>query len=357
MKVAVIHPHYRRGGVTRVVENAAPDEDSRLPWHVADQPLLSIGAAYGGHLGVTTTSGPGVALKGETLGLAVSLELPLVVVDIQRGGPSTGLPTKPEQSDLLFAMYGRHGESSLPIVAAASASDAYETAIEAARIALKYMTPVILLSDNSVATGSEPWRLPERGSLPDLAVSFATQPNSPDGTFLPYLRDAETFARQWAVPGTKGLEHRLGGLEKEEVTGNVSYDPANHQLMTDTRAWKVKNIASDIPPLAVDREDGATVLVLGWGSTKPVNTAAVRRIRGAGHKVDVAHLRHLNPFPANMEEVLRSYDKVLIPELNMGQLLRLIRAEFLIDAVGLNKVEAKPFKVSEVEAKIMELLS
>ncbi len=317
----------------------------------------TIGAAFGGHLAVTGTSGPGLALKSEALSLAMMAELPLVIVNVQRGGPSTGLPTKPEQSDLLFAMYGRHGESPVPIVAASSAYDAYETAIEAARIALKYMTPVILLSDNTVATGSEPWRLPERGSLPDLSVKFATKPNAPDGSFLPYLRDSETFARQWAVPGTPGLEHRLGGLEKEEVSGNVSYDPDNHQLMTDTRAWKIKHIAEDITPLEVDGDGDSPLLVLGWGSTRPVNLAAVRRVRAEGHKVDLAHLRHLNPFPANLEEVLKAYEKVLIPELNMGQLVRLIRAEYLVDAIGLNKVAAKPFKVSEVQNKILELLS
>ncbi len=316
----------------------------------------TIGAAFGGHLAVTGTSGPGLALKSEALSLAMMTELPLVVVNVQRGGPSTGLPTKPEQSDLLFAMYGRHGESPLPIVAASSPSDAYDSAIEAVRIALKYMTPVLLLSDNNVATGSEPWKLPERDSLPDLSVTFATQPNGPDGKFLPYLRDPITFARQWAVPGTPGLEHRIGGLEKEEVSGNVSYNPDNHQLMTDTRAWKIANIANDIAPVEVEDPDGAKVLVLGWGSTLPVITAAVRRVRGAGKSVANAHLHHLNPFPANLGDVLRSYDEVLIPELNSGQLVRLIRAEYLVDAVGLNKVSALPFKVSEIENRIMEMV-
>jgi len=316
----------------------------------------SVGAAFGGHLAVTGTSGPGLALKSEALSLAMMIELPLIVINVQRGGPSTGLPTKPEQSDLLFAMYGRHGESPLPIVAASSPSDAYEASVEAVRIALKYMTPVILLSDNSVATGSEPWRLPERDSLPDFKVTFATKPNSPDGEFMPYVRDPLTFARQWAVPGTPGLEHRIGGLEKEEVSGNVSYNPANHQLMTDTRAWKVANIANDIPPVAVDDPDGASTLVIGWGSTLPVIKAAVRRVRNSGKPIAHAHLRHLNPFPANLGEVLRSYDKVLIPELNSGQLVRLIRAEYLVDAVGLNKVSALPFKVTEIETKLLEMI-
>lgn len=316
----------------------------------------TIGAAFGGHLAVTGTSGPGLALKSEALSLAFMAELPLVVVNVQRGGPSTGLPTKPEQSDLLFALYGRHGESPLPVVACASPSDAYATAIEACRIALKYMTPVILLSDNNVATGSEPWKLPERNSLPEFDVHYTTEPNSPDGKFLPYVRDPHTFARQWAVPGTPGLEHRIGGLEKAEVTGNVSYDPDNHQLMTDTRAWKVANIANDIPPVVVAGSEDANVLVLGWGSTYTVIKAAARRIEAAGQKVAYAHLRHLNPLPANLKDVLASYDKVLVPEMNSGQLLRILRMEYLCDATGLNKVAAKPFKVSEIQNKILEMI-
>ncbi len=317
----------------------------------------AIGASFGGHLAVTGTSGPGLALKSEAISLAFMAELPLVVVDVQRGGPSTGLPTKPEQSDLLFAMYGRHGESPLPIVAAASPSDAFASAIEAARLALKYMTPVILLSDNTVATGAEPWRLPDLSELPDMSVRFAEGPNSADGRFLPYVRDPETFARQWAVPGMRGLEHRLGGLEKEEVTGNVSYNPQNHQLMTDTRAWKVANIANDIPPLEVDSDDGAEILLLGWGSTYAVIRAACNRLRKDGHKLARAHLRHLNPFPPNLEGVLRSYEQILIPELNMGQLTRLLRAEFLVDAASIHKTAATPFKITEVENRVMEMLS
>ena len=316
----------------------------------------AIGAAFGGHLAVTGTSGPGLALKSEALSLAFMAELPLVVVNVQRGGPSTGLPTKPEQSDLFFALYGRHGESPIPVVACASPSDAYATAIEACRIALKYMTPVILLSDNSVATGSEPWKLPDRDSLPDFGVQYATVPNSPDGKFLPYVRDAGTFARAWAVPGTPGLEHRIGGLEKEEGTGSVSYDPDNHQLMTDTRAWKVANIANDIPSVVVSGDKEADLLVLGWGSTYTVIRAACHNIEAAGKKVAYAHLRHLNPLPANLEEVLASYDKVLIPEMNTGQLLRILRMEYLCDAFGLNKVAAKPFKISEIENKILEMI-
>jgi 2-oxoglutarate ferredoxin oxidoreductase subunit alpha len=316
----------------------------------------TVGAAFGGQLAVTGTSGPGLALKSEAISLAMMTELPLVVIDVQRGGPSTGLPTKPEQSDLLFARFGRHGESPLPIVAIASPADAFATTIEACRLALKYMTPVILLSDNNVANGSEPWRLPDLGSLPDLRPTFATVPNGPDGTYLPYLRDSETFARPWAIPGTPGLEHRIGGLEKQAVTGNVNYEPSNHQAMTDVRAWKVANIAHDIPPLEVDDPDGADLLVLGWGSSFPPIKAAVNKLRRTtGTKVARAHLRHLNPFPANLGEVLGHYERVLVPELNTGQLRFLLRAEFLRPVVGLNKVSAEPFKVNEIENKILEL--
>lgn len=316
----------------------------------------AVGAAFGGHLAVTGTSGPGLALKSEAISLALMVELPLLVIDVQRGGPSTGLPTKPEQSDLLFARFGRHGEAPLPVLAIASPADAFDTTIEAARIALKYMTPVILLSDNNVANGSEPWQLPDLDTLPDLRPTFATVPNGPDGTFLPYLRDPETFARPWAVPGTAGLEHRVGGLEKQAVTGNISYDSDNHQTMTDVRAWKVANIAHDIAPLEVDDPDGANVLVLGWGSSYPPIKAAVNRLRRTkGTRVARAHLRHLNPFPANLGEVLASYEHVLVPELNTGQLRFLLRAEFLRPIVGLNKVAAEPFRVTEIEDKILEL--
>jgi 2-oxoglutarate ferredoxin oxidoreductase subunit alpha len=315
----------------------------------------AIGAAFGGALAVTGSSGPGIALKSEGISLAFMLELPLIVINVQRGGPSTGLPTKPEQSDLLFSLYGRHGESPIPVIAAASPSDAFMIAIEAARLAITYMTPVLLLSDNYVANGSEPWMLPDLDSIPDLKVEFARYPNGPDGRFLPYMRNIDTFARPWAVPGTPGLEHRIGGLEKEAITGNVSYDPANHQLMTDTRAWKVANIANDIPLVEVQGDEDAKVLVLGWGSTFGANRAAARRARLEGGKVATAHLRHLNPLPRNLGDVLRSYDRVLIPEMNTGQLLKVIRAEYLIDATGLNKVAGEPFKVSEIAEKIMEL--
>ncbi|MFD5286579.1 2-oxoacid:acceptor oxidoreductase subunit alpha, partial [Streptomyces rubrogriseus] len=288
----------------------------------------ALGAAFGGSLAVTTTSGPGVALKSETIGLAVSLELPLLVVDIQRGGPSTGLPTKTEQADLLQAMYGRNGEAPVAVVAPRTAADCFDAALEAARIALAYRTPVLLLSDGYLANGSEPWRIPEPDELPDLSVQFAQGPNHTldDGTevFWPYKRDPHTLARPWAVPGTPGLEHRIGGIEKQDGTGNISYDPANHDFMVRTRQAKIDNI--DVPDLDVDDPDGARTLVLGWGSTYGPITAAVRRLRTAGQEIAQAHLRHLNPFPANLGDVLARYDKVVVPEMNLGQLATLIRA-------------------------------
>ncbi len=313
----------------------------------------ALGASFGGQLGVTTTSGPGVALKAETIGLAVSQELPLVIVDVQRGGPSTGLPTKTEQADLLMAMFGRNGEAPVPIVAPQSPADCFDAAIEACRIALKYRTPVFVLSDGYLANGSEPWRIPEVASLPDLRVEFATEKNKTldDGTevFWPYLRDPETLARPWAVPGTPGLEHRIGGIEKADGSGNISYDAANHDLMVRTRQAKVDGIARDIPPLEVDDPSGeARVLVLGWGSTYGPIGAACRRVRAAGHHVAQAHLRHLNPFPANTGEVLRRYDKVLVPEMNLGQLALLVRAKYLVDAMPYNKVRGLPFKAEEL---------
>ncbi|HLE95134.1 MAG TPA: 2-oxoacid:acceptor oxidoreductase subunit alpha, partial [Acidimicrobiia bacterium] len=309
----------------------------------------AIGAAFAGNLAVTGSSGPGIALKSESISLAFMMELPLIVINVQRGGPSTGLPTKPEQSDLLFSLYGRHGESPIPVIAAASPSDAFGMAIEAARLALKYMTPVLLLSDNQIANGSEPWKLPDVTSLEPIPVEFAKYPNGPDGVFLPYMRDVDTFARPWAIPGTPGLEHRIGGLEKEAITGNVSYEPANHQLMTDTRAWKVANIANDIPRIEVNGDIDAEILVLGWGSTYGSIRAAARRVRLGGRKVATTHLRYLNPLPTNLGEVLNSYKQILIPELNTGQLRRVIRSEFLLDVKGLNKVAGEPFKVAEIE--------
>jgi 2-oxoglutarate/2-oxoacid ferredoxin oxidoreductase subunit alpha len=315
----------------------------------------ALGAAFGGSLAVSTSSGPGIALKAETIGLAVSLELPLLVVDIQRGGPSTGLPTKTEQSDLLQVMFGRNGEAPVPVVAAATPSDCFFAAIEAARIALAYRTPVILLSDGYLANGSEPWRIPEVGSLPDISVPFTTEPNH-DGDFWPYLRDERTLARPWAIPGTPGLEHRIGGLEKADGTGNISYDPENHDRMVNLRAAKVAGIAHDIAPVQVDHQDGAKLLVLGWGSTYGPIGAAIRSVRGQGAKVAQAHLRHLNPFPANLGEVLARYDQVLVPEMNTGQLRKLVRAEYLVDAKGYNRVSGLPFKAEELENVIVEML-
>jgi 2-oxoglutarate ferredoxin oxidoreductase subunit alpha len=316
----------------------------------------ALGAAFGGALGVTTTSGPGVALKSETVGLAVSLELPLVICDIQRGGPSTGLPTKTEQADLLQAMFGRNGESPVPIVAPRSPADCFAAALEAVRIAVTYRTPVFLLSDGYLANGSEPWRIPDVAELPDLRVEFARP--AADGTaFLPYQRDPETLARPWAVPGTPGLEHRIGGIEKQDGTGTISYDPANHDLMVRARAAKIAGIARTIPPAEVDDPSGAArLLVLGWGSTYGPAQAACRRVRGQGGAVAHVHLRHLNPFPANLGGILHHYDKVLIPEMNLGQLALLVRAKYLVDAVGYNKVRGLPFTSAELTSVINSLL-
>jgi 2-oxoglutarate ferredoxin oxidoreductase subunit alpha len=312
---------------------------------------LALGAAFGGHLGVTGTSGPGIDLKAETIGLAVTLELPMVIVDVQRAGPSTGMPTKNEAADLLAAMYGRHGESPLPIVAPYTPAHCFDAAIEAVRIAVAYRTPVILLSDTFLGNSSEPWLLPDVEELPEIDPGFATVPNSENG-FLPYLRD-DRLARPWALPGTPGLEHRVGGLEKEDVTGNISYDPVNHERMTHLRAEKVAGIADDIPPLAVDDPDGAAeLLVLGWGSTYGAINAAARRVRGRGGQVATAHLVHLSPFPRNLGEVLATYPRVLVPELNTGQLLRLLRAEFLVPAEGYSKVQGLPFALAELEREI-----
>lgn len=316
----------------------------------------AIGAAYGGHLAVTTTSGPGVALKGEAIGLAVMLELPLVVVDIQRGGPSTGLPTKTEASDLLMAMYGRHGESPLPIVASYSPSQCFDAAIEAARIALMYKTPVMLLSDGYLANGSEPWRLPDLDALPEIPVTFATEPNqtNEDGepVFWPYLRD-ENLVRPWAVPGTEGLMHRVGGIEKAEGTGNVSYDPANHARMTEIRQERIALIANDIPLTSVEGPDDARVAVVGWGSTWGAIRGAVRRLGDDGHDVAHIHLTHLNPFPKDLGEVLARYDRVVVPELNMGHLVKMLRAEFLVDARPINKVMGQPFTAGELTTQLL----
>ena len=312
---------------------------------------IALGASFGGAIGVTTTSGPGVALKSETIGLAVSLELPLVIVDVQRGGPSTGLPTKTEQADLLQAMFGRNGESPVPIVAPRTPADCFAAAMDAVRIATTYRTPVFLLSDGYLANGSEPWSVPEVTELPDLAVEFASEPNDTDAAgapvFHPFLRDEQTLARPWAVPGTAGLEHRIGGIEKADVTGNISYDPDNHDRMTRLRQAKIDGIT--VPDLEVEDPSGeARILVLGWGSTYGPVAAATRVVRNSGHRVASAHLAHLNPFPANLGEVLRSYDRVVVPEMNLGQLSMLLRAKFLVDVQSHTSVRGLPFSTVEL---------
>ncbi|MDE0846943.1 MAG: 2-oxoacid:acceptor oxidoreductase subunit alpha [Actinomycetota bacterium] len=318
----------------------------------------AVGAAFGGALAFTTTSGPGLALKGETLGLAVSLELPMVIVDVQRGGPSTGLPTKPEQADLLMAMYGRHSESPMPIVAAKSPSHCFDAAIEACRIALKYRTPVMLLSDNALANSSEPWLLPDVDSLPDIGVDFQTEFNGTnedgDGIYLPYLRDEETLARPWAIPGTPGLMHRVGGIEKEDGSGNISYDPENHQKMVNVRQAKVDGI--DVPDVEVMGDQDADFCFLSWGSTWGAVDAATARLQKAGHKVAYVHLVHLNPFPSNLGEVLGKFKKVLCPEMNAGQLDKLVRAKYLIDVQGAHKMNGVPYTTAEIEAAALETL-
>jgi 2-oxoglutarate/2-oxoacid ferredoxin oxidoreductase subunit alpha len=312
----------------------------------------AIGAAYAGALGITTTSGPGMALKTEAIGLAIAVELPLVICDIQRGGPSTGLPTKTEQADLLQAMFGRNSEAPIPVIAASSPGDCFWVAIEASRIALKYMVPVIVLSDGYLANGAEPWRIPSVEELPEIPVLFETNPED----FHPYRRNTETLARPWAIPGTPGLEHRLGGLEKQDVTGNISYDPINHEHMVRTRAAKVEAIAQDIPDAVPEGDPSGDLLIVAWGSTHGPITGALNTQRAKGQRIGHVHLRHLNPLPRNLGEVVKRYKKVLVPEMNMGQLVMLLRAKFLVDAQGYNKIQGKPFKQSEIEDKIQEIL-
>jgi 2-oxoglutarate/2-oxoacid ferredoxin oxidoreductase subunit alpha len=314
---------------------------------------MALGAAFGGRLGVTATSGPGMDLKAETIGLAVMLELPMIVVDVQRAGPSTGMPTKTEQSDLLMALYGRHGESPLPVLAPSTAGGCFEIAFEAVRIAVRYRTPVIILSDTFIASSSEPWRVPDVGELPGIDPAFAKPPAADEEPFMPYARD-EQLARPWAVPGIRGLQHRIGGLEKADISGNISYDAANHARMTELRAAKVAGVAGDIPPLQVDTEPGANLLVLGWGSSEGAIRAGVRRAREAGAKVASAHLRHLNPLPANVGEVLRSFDRVLVPEMNTGQLAQVLRGRYLVDVESFCKVQGQPLFAGEIEMAITE---
>jgi len=312
----------------------------------------AIGAAYAGSLAITTTSGPGMALKTEAIGLAIAVELPIVICDIQRGGPSTGLPTKTEQADLLQAMYGRNSEAPIPVIAASSPGDCFWVALEASRIALKYMVPVIVLSDGYLANGAEPWRIPNVEDLPEIPVLFETNPED----FHPYRRNQETLARPWAIPGTPGLEHRLGGLEKQDVTGNISYDPINHEHMVRLRAAKVEAIAQDIPDLVPEGDSSGDLLIVAWGSTHGPITAALNTQRGKGARIGHVHLRHLNPLPRNLGEVIKRFKKVLVPEMNMGQLSMILRAKYLVDAIGYNKIQGKPFKQSEIEDKIQELV-
>jgi 2-oxoglutarate ferredoxin oxidoreductase subunit alpha len=311
----------------------------------------AIGAAYAGEIGVTTTSGPGIALKSEALNLAVMLEVPLIVIDVQRGGPSTGLPTKTEQADLLQVMWGRNGESPMPVIAASTPSDCFETAIEAVRIAIRFMTPVVLLSDGYIANGSEPWRLPAIESLPPIPVTFHTDP----ATFQPYKRDPATLARPWAKPGTPGLEHRIGGLEKQDITGNVSYDPINHERMCHLRAEKVEKIADFIPPAEVEGAKSGRLLVLSWGGTRGAIAGPISRLK-PGTPVGWVHLRWLNPLPKNLGDIIARFDRVLVPELNLGQLSKLISAKFGMPVIQLNKVQGRPFMTSEIEEKIQECL-
>ena len=322
---------------------------------------MALGASYGGAVGVTSTSGPGLALKSEMIGLAVTLELPLVIVDVQRGGPSTGLPTKTEQADLLQAMFGRNGESPVAVVAASSPADCFDAAFEAVRLATTYRAPVILLSDGCLANGSEPWQVPKMEDLPVLSVELANEPNATDDRgdplFLPYQRDPETLARPWAVPGTPGLQHRIGGLEKADLTGNISYDPDNHELMTWLRQLKISGMNSSIPDLQVNDPDAAEVLVLGWGSTRGAIEGAVRQLRSEGQSVAHAHLRHLNPFPGNLDEVLRRYRTVLVPEMNLGQLATLLRARSLTDIRSYTSVRGTPFAVNSLSQSIRSILA
>ena len=312
----------------------------------------SIGAAYAGALALTTTSGPGMALKTEALGLAVAIEIPLVIVNVQRGGPSTGLPTKTEQADLLQAMFGRNSEAPIPIIAASTPGDCFWAAIEACRIAVKYMVPVILLSDGYLANGAEPWRVPELSDIPEIPVNFAKDPEG----FRPYKRNPDTLARPWAIPGTPGLEHRIGGLEKQDVSGNINYEPLNHENMVRIRAAKVAGIVQDIPDAIPAGDPDGDLLIVAWGSTHGSITAAVKSQRAQGHRIGHLHLRHLNPLPANLAQIFKRYKKILVPELNMGQLLWLLRAKYLVDAVGLNKIQGRPFKQAELEQKIEEVL-
>ena len=316
----------------------------------------AIGAAFAGNLGITATSGPGVALKGEALGLAIIAELPLVIINVQRGGPSTGLPTKTEQSDLLQAMYGRNGEAPMPVIASATPGDCFYVAYEACRIAVKYMTPVMILTDGYLANGSEPWQVPELDKLNPFDVKFADKEQLADGQFLPYLRRKDTLARPWGIPGTEGLEHRIGGIEKEDVTGNVSYDPDNHHHMVETRAKKVDTIAQEFGPTDIFGDVSGDLLILSWGGTKGSCLSATESLQADGKKVSHVHLRWVHPFPNDLGEILIKFKNILIPEINFGQLIKMIRAEYLVDAKGLNQVRGKPISSSDIQQAAKDLI-
>lgn len=358
-KVPLFYGSYPITPASSILEELARHKNFGVRTFQAEDEIAAVGIALGsafvGHLGVTGTSGPGLALKSETISLAFQIELPLVIVNVQRAGPSTGMPTKVEQSDLLQAVYGRHGEAPIPVVAVATPADAFDAAIEAVRIAVNYMTPVLLLSDGYIANSSEPWRLPDVEAIPDLSRPYATAPENGE-PFLAYARDPETLARPWAIPGTAGLEHRVGGLEKQDLTGNVSYDPANHEAMTIIREEKVRRVAASIAPIEVHGDPEAELIVLGWGSTFGAIRAAVNNSNERGAGVAHVHIRHIHPFPPNLRDVLLSYEHVLVPELNRGQLSKVIRSEFLIDTIGLNKIQGLPFKAAEIEAKISQIL-
>jgi 2-oxoglutarate ferredoxin oxidoreductase subunit alpha len=359
-KLPLYYGSYPITPASSILEELARQKNFGVRTFQAEDEIAAVGSALGasftGQLGVTGTSGPGVALKSETISLAMMTELPMIIIDVQRAGPSTGMPTKLEQSDLMLALYGRHGEAPLPVLAVSTPSDAFFVGIEAARIAVKYMTPVIVLSDGYVANSSEPWLLPDLSELPDISIPFQTVPNGPDGTYLPYLRDPTTLARPWAIPGTPGLEHRLGGLEKADITGAVSYDAVNHERMTILREDKIAGIANDIPPVEVVGADDAELLVLGWGSTYGALRAGVNNAVAEGWPVAHAHLRYINPLPSNLGDVLAAHRLVLVPELNRGQLSRVVRAEYLVDAISYSKVQGQPFKARELIDKIHELL-
>ena len=312
----------------------------------------ALGAAFGGAIGITTTAGPGMNLKAETVALAAVVEVPMVITDIQRAGPSTGMPTKPEQSDLMQALYGRHGESPLPVIAASTPGDCFYAAYEAVRIAIKYMTPVILMTDGFLANAAEPWPIPKFADLPDIKAEFRTDPEG----FFPYMRDEETLARPWVRPGTPGLEHRVGGIEKDVLTGNISYAPVNHEQMARVRARKLQKVTQDIPPTKIEGPDSGKLLLVGWGSTYGSIAAATKEAQAQGHAVSHVHLRHLNPLPADLGDILARFDKILVPEMNLGQLVRVLRAEYLVDAIGLNKIQGRPFKVSEISTRIARML-